>query len=123
MIVLYTTPHCHYCNKARSFLKENGLPYIEKNILSHRLTYKEIAYLIRRTLNGTDDIIVRNSRPLREDNLSVDDMRLSELISYTLRHPSILKKPILVDNHHLQVGYDPEQLTIFKRAEHPYLTF
>ena len=121
MIVIYTTPHCRYCNKARRFLEENGLPYIEKNILSKRLTRREIAYLIRRTLNGTDDIILRNSKAFREDNLSVDDMLLSELVNYTARHPSILKRPILIDNRHLQVGYDPEQLLIFKRTDKSYL--
>ena len=117
MIVLYSVSSCRYCNKARRFLEENGIAYIEKDILSRKLSQQEIAYLIRRTLNGTDDIILRNSKPFRDDNLSVDEMHLSELVSYIIRHPSILKRPILIDNRHLQVGYDPEQLSVFKRKD------
>ncbi|MBQ2509733.1 MAG: transcriptional regulator Spx, partial [Erysipelotrichaceae bacterium] len=62
MIVVYTSPGCSSCRKVKSYLKDNHLEYIEKNIFNTLLNRNEIKYLISRTDNGTDDIISKRSK-------------------------------------------------------------
>ena len=57
MIILFTSPGCASCRKAKQWLKDNGLKFVEKNIFTTLLKDDEIKYLLSRTENGTEDII------------------------------------------------------------------
>ena len=57
MIILYTSPGCASCRKAKQWLKDNQLPFVEKNIFTTMLKEDEIKYLLSRCENGTEDII------------------------------------------------------------------
>ena len=52
MIILYTSPGCASCRKAKQWLKDNDMKYIEKNIFTTLLKEDEIKYLLQRTENG-----------------------------------------------------------------------
>ncbi len=39
MIRIYTAPSCASCRKVKSWLNENKIPYVEKNIKTNRNTY------------------------------------------------------------------------------------
>jgi len=32
-ITIYSTPTCHFCQKAKAFFKENDVPFTEHNVL------------------------------------------------------------------------------------------
>ena len=42
MIVIYTSPGCASCRKAKNYMKENRLPFVEKNIFNVMLNDEEI---------------------------------------------------------------------------------
>ena len=42
MIILYTSPGCASCRKAKQWLKDNQLPFVEKNIFTTMLKEDEI---------------------------------------------------------------------------------
>ena len=44
MIILYTSPGCASCRKAKQWLKDNDMKYIEKNIFTTLLKEDEIKY-------------------------------------------------------------------------------
>ena len=48
MIILYTSPGCASCRKAKQWLKDNDMKYIEKNIFTTLLKEDEIKYLLQR---------------------------------------------------------------------------
>jgi glutaredoxin len=31
--IVFSTPTCYWCKRAKEFLKEKGIPYVEKNVL------------------------------------------------------------------------------------------
>lgn len=31
-VTIYSTPTCHYCDKAKEFFKANGVDYVEHNV-------------------------------------------------------------------------------------------
>lgn len=117
MIVIYTAPGCASCRKVKNYLKENMLPYKEKNIFTTLLNEKEIKYLISRCENGTDDIISKRSKIIQENKIDIDSMSLSELCKFISNNPSILRKPIIIDDKNIQVGYDDEEIQVFRKLK------
>lgn len=113
MIVVYTSPGCASCRKVKNWLKEHDLKYVEKNIFNVLLSDKEIRYLLKRTENGTDDLISRRSKIIRENNLDIDSMSVDELINFIVNNPSVLKRPIIIDDRNMQFGYDSEEIETF----------
>lgn len=117
MIVIYTAPGCASCRKVKTYLKDNEIEFKEKNIFKTLLNENEIKYLISRTENGTDDLISKRSRIMQENNFDIDSMSLDELCTFIVNNPSILKRPIIVDDKNLQVGFDEEEIEVFNRIK------
>ena len=117
MIVIYTSPGCASCRKVKNYLKENKLEYKEKNIFKTLLNEKEIKYLISRTENGTEDLISKRSRIFRENNFNIDGMTIDELCKFVVNNPSVLKRPIIIDDRTLQVGFDEEEIEVFNKLK------
>lgn len=117
MIVIYTSPGCASCRKVKNYMKENNLKYIEKNIFKTLLNEKEIKYLISRTENGTDDLISKRSKIIQEKNYDLDSMSVDELCKFIVDNPSVLKRPIIIDDRNLQVGFDEEEIETFNKIK------
>ena len=113
MLRIYTSPSCSSCRKAKEFLKVQKLPYVEKNIISSVLNEKELKEILAKSENGTDDIISKRSKVIKESNVDVDQMTMSELIAFIKKNPTILKRPIIVSDRLVQVGYNEEEIEVF----------
>ena len=42
MVIIYTTPSCASCRKAKAWLEEHQIEYVEKNIFAFPLTKEDI---------------------------------------------------------------------------------
>lgn len=113
MIRIYTAPSCASCRKVKAWLKEHQIPYIEKNIFSTLLREEELKELLERSENGTDDIISKRSKIIKENKVNLDDLSINELIHFIQNNPSILKRPIIIDERRFQVGYNAEEIRAF----------
>ena len=87
MIILYTSPGCASCRKAKQWLKDNDMKYIEKNIFTTLLKEDEIKYLLQRTENGTEDIISTRSKAFQELHRDLDDISIKELVDIIQKNP------------------------------------
>lgn len=110
MIVVYTSPGCASCRKVKQWLKERNLPYIEKNIFTTLLNETEIRHLLMRSENGSEDIISKRSKIIQQNAIDLDDMTISELVHFIQENPSVLKRPIILNERNFQVGYDEEEI-------------
>ena len=63
--------------------------------------------------NGFDDIISTRSKVFKEKKLDPDSMSVGALIDFIIENPSVLKRPIIINESELQVGYNNEDITIF----------
>lgn len=117
MIVLYSSPGCASCRKVRQWLKENNLKFIEKNIFTTILSDREIKLILMRSENGTEDIISKRSKVMQDAHINVEDLSMSELILFIQRHPSVLKRPIIMNEKSFLVGYDEEEIGAFLPAK------
>lgn len=112
MIKIYSSPSCSSCRKVKKWFDDNKIPYEDHNIFSG-LSVEEVREMISKSENGTDDIISTRSKIMQEQKLDFDDMTISELIDFIRKNPSILKRPIIVDDHRIQVGYNDEEIRTF----------
>lgn len=114
MVVIYTSNGCASCRKAKKFLKDNDINFIEKNIFNTLLNPDEIKYLLKRSENGTEDIISKRSKIVQESGINVDELPINELCGFIVKNPSVLKRPIIISENNLQIGYDEEEISLFK---------
>ena len=113
MIKIYTSPSCSSCRKVKKWFDDNKIPYEAKNIFAANLTVEELKEVISKTENGTDDIISPRSKIVQENNIDFDSMTISQLVEFIRQNPSVLKRPIIVDDHRVQVGYNEEEIRTF----------
>ncbi|QWB95846.1 Spx/MgsR family RNA polymerase-binding regulatory protein [Mycoplasmatota bacterium] len=113
MITIYTTPSCSSCRKAKKWLDDHKIQYEEKNLFNQRITEQDIDRMLEHSENGFEDIISTRSKVFKEQDLDIDDMRISELKAFILENPSVLKRPIMIDGEKLQVGYNDEEIRVF----------
>lgn len=111
MVIIYTSPGCASCRKAKQWLKDNQIEFVEKNIFSSLLNEDEIKYILARSENGTEDIISVRSNAFRNLDKDIDDLSTKELVSLIQQNPSILKRPILISKNSFVVGYDDDEIT------------
>lgn len=117
MIILYTSPGCASCRKAKQWLKDNDMKFVEKNIFTTLLKEEEIKYLLQRSENGTEDIISTRSKAFQNLNRDLEDISVKELIEIIRENPSILKRPIMINESSFVVGYDDDEITALVPAK------
>ena len=113
MIKIYTSPSCSSCRKAKDFFKKEEIPYQEKNIFVATLNDEELKDILTKSENGTEDIISTRSKIIKEKNVDLESMTIKELIAFIRENPSVLRRPIMVDDRKIQVGYNPEEIRVF----------
>ncbi|NCC54540.1 MAG: Spx/MgsR family RNA polymerase-binding regulatory protein [Erysipelotrichia bacterium] len=113
MILIYTSFGCTSATKAKQWLDEKKLPYVEKNIQNTLLNKDEIKYILTRCPNGTEDIISKRSKAYQCLNHKLDDLSINDLVDFIQKNPTILKRPIIINEDHFVVGFDDDEITSF----------
>ena len=117
MVTLYTSPSCTSCRKARAWLEEHNIPYEERNIFSEPLNIPEIKAILRMTEDGTEEIISTRSKVFQELEVDLEDMPLQDLFDLVQKNPGLLRRPIMLDEKRLQVGYNEDEIRRFLPRE------
>ena len=94
-------------------MKEHNIPFKEKNIFTEHITIKDLHKILKNTENGYDDIISTRSKIFTENNFDLDNMKTSELEQLIIENPSILRRPIIIDDNKIQVGYNDDDIRVF----------
>jgi regulatory protein spx len=113
MVTLFTTPSCGSCRKAKAWFEEHQINFIERNIIADPLTIDEIKSILRLTEEGTDEIISTNSKVFQELNIDIESLPLNELYKLIMNNPKMVRRPIILDEKRLQVGYNEDEITRF----------
>ena len=113
MVDLYVSPSCTSCRKARAWLEKHNIPFKERNIFSEPLTKTELLKILRMTENGTEEIISTRSRAFQQLRINLDDLSIDQLLDLVEKNPSLLRRPIIMDDRRLQVGYNEDEIRRF----------
>lgn len=73
-VVLYTTPTCPWCTKAKAYLEEKNLKFAEYNVASNPDKYMEMVNQSGQSgvpvITVGDEVVVGFNKPLLEELLS-----------------------------------------------------
>ena len=75
------------------------------------------------TIKSNDEYYIQANRLIKflkyfkEKKLDPDSMSVKELVAFIIEYPSVLKRPIIINENELQVGYNNEDITIFLPKE------
>ncbi|TAQ23516.1 transcriptional regulator SpxA [Enterococcus faecium] len=113
MLTLYTSPSCTSCRKARAWLQEHQIPFVERNIFSEPLNSSELKAILQMTEDVTEEIISTRSKVFQKLNMDLDDLPLQELLELVQNNPGLLRRPIMIDDKRLQVGFNEDEIRRF----------
>lgn len=111
MIKIYISSSCSSCRKVKEWFEKEKIPCQLKSIFN--MTHDDVKEILMKSLDGTDEIISTRSKIVKEGKLNTDTMTLDELIDFIVKNPTVLKRPIIVDDKKIQVGYDAEEIRSF----------
>ena len=69
--------------------------------------------VLRMTENGTEEIISTRSRTFQNLKINLDDLSIDQLIDLVEKNPSQLRRPIIMEDRRLQVGYNEDEIRRF----------
>ncbi|GGI17929.1 transcriptional regulator Spx [Gottfriedia solisilvae] len=122
MITLYNRKS-KSCKKAKRWLEEHKINYIDRNIIVKRLSTEEIKEILRMTDSGTDEIISPRSIIFQNLKIDLNTISLKELIQIIHLNPGLIRTPILLDHKRIQVGFKEEDIRCFIPRELRNLSF
>lgn len=117
MVTLYSSPSCTSCRKAKQWLVDHNLPFIERNLNKEPLRAEDVKAMLRLTEDGTEELISTRSKVFSELTLDLDDMSINKLIDLIVAYPSLLKRPIILDDQRMQIGYNDDEIRRFLPSE------
>ena len=113
MIKLYVSPSCTSCRKAKAWLEEQNLEFEEKNIFHEPLSQEEIKNILSLTEEGTEEIISYRSQAYQSLDVDIEDLSMNQLLNLFKNQPSLIRRPIIMDDRRLQIGYNEEENSLF----------
>jgi regulatory protein spx len=69
--------------------------------------------MLKNTENGFEDIISTRSKIFQEMNIDIEEMPMNEMIEFIIDNPSVLRRPIIIEDAKMQVGYNEDEIRTF----------
>ena len=63
--------------------------------------------------DGTEEIISTRSKVFQKLNMDLDELPLPELLDLVQKNPGLLRRPIMIDDKRLQVGFNEDEIRRF----------
>ncbi len=108
MITIYGIPNCDSIKKARKWLKENKLDYSFHDYKKHGVPETELKAWVKKL--GWEVLLNKRGTTWRKlDDTVKDSVDETAAIQIMLDNPSIIKRPVLVSNKTLLVGFNSDE--------------
>lgn len=104
---------CASSRRSKEWLKKHGISFVNRNIMKNPLTVNELQAILRMTVDGTDEIISTRSKIFKELDLDIEKLPLQQLLELIHEYPRLLRRPIIMDEKRLQVGFHEDDIRQF----------
>src|SRR5699024_8406259 len=81
------------------------------------LTKDEIKEILMLTDEGTEEIISYRSEAYKNLDVNFDELSMRELLDLFIEEPSLIRRPIIMDDRRLQIGFNDEEIRMFLPRE------
>ncbi|WP_339226414.1 transcriptional regulator MgsR [Bacillus sp. FSL P4-0290] len=109
-LTFYSYPSCTSCRKTKHWLKAHQIEFNERHLFRETPTREELKYILSLTTEGIDEILATRSQTFKNLNLNIEEMTVNEVLELLIEKPKLLRRPILVDNKKLVIGYNLGEL-------------
>jgi Spx/MgsR family transcriptional regulator len=107
-LTLYTKTGCTSCQKAKQFLLSNGVHYAERDMFKHPLDERELRALAKQ--RPISELFSFRSPSVKALGLADKPLSDEEMLAWMLREPRLIRRPLLVREPDVVVGFDEERL-------------
>ncbi|OJG25584.1 transcriptional regulator, ArsC family [Enterococcus columbae DSM 7374 = ATCC 51263] len=77
------------------------------------MTIDELKAILQMTEEGTEEIISTRSKVFQKLNINLDELPLKDLLKLVRENPGLLRRPIMIDEKRLQVGFNEDEIRRF----------
>lgn len=113
MIKYYYTTSCGSCRKGKRWLLNNNLEFNEINLITCPPTREEILHMFYLSDDGPEAIISKRCDTYVKLGVDTSKLTTEELVSFIRRYPQVLRRPLVVDETHLQIGFNEDDICQF----------
>lgn len=113
MIEIFTDSKNTSSRKALTWLKDNGIEYIERDLNEAPLSAKEIKGLLRLSEDGLDEIFSKKCKAYKKMGIDIHDLTLNQAVDLIVENPTMIRKPLIITGKKLVVGYQQEKMRRF----------
>jgi Spx/MgsR family transcriptional regulator len=111
MVEVYGIKNCDKIRKTRKWLTDHNIDYHFYDLKKEPLDREELKEFVHRI--GLDVLV--NKRGMKWRQLGLKDLDLSEdeLFEKLLEHQTMIKRPVMVKDEAIMVGYDEDAFETF----------
>ncbi|MEY8443179.1 Spx/MgsR family RNA polymerase-binding regulatory protein [Lactococcus ileimucosae] len=113
MIKIYTVAGCSSSRKAKRWLLNNGITFKEINLLTDDIKKEDFLEILALTEHGTEEIVSMRSHAYKSLSLDLEQFSLNSMITIMKENRTILRRPLILDENRLQIGYNNDDIRKF----------
>ncbi len=104
-------PKCSTCRKAKDYLDKNNIKYETRDIVLEKLSKEEILSYYKKSGKNLKKFFNTSGLKYRELGLKdkLENMSEDEKISLLSSDGMLVKRPILVTNNHVLIGFSEKE--------------
>jgi arsenate reductase len=111
MIQVYGIKNCNKIRDTLLWLKEQKIEFAFYDLKKEPLTREELAEFVHRI--GLDVLVNKKGMKWRQLGLNDKDLNDDELFNQLLENQTMMKRPVLINEEAILVGYDEEAFEHF----------
>lgn len=115
MIKVYTISSCHSSKKAKEWLRTREIEFEEIDLRISKLKRDEFNHLLSLTKKGTEELFSKRNVAYKKlvNEIDIESISIKVLFNMIQQNQMMLKRPMIVDEKNLQIGYNEEDIRKF----------
>lgn len=107
---LYLYRSCSSCRSAVSVLERHGVDYEQREFFREPFSRDELENVLERAGMTPSELVAKRSTVWRSEKLGEQDLDDEELLRRMLGEPRLIRRPILVTDDGVMVGFNRDTL-------------
>lgn len=114
-MIFYGYDNCSTCKKAEKFLKDSGLSFDKRDIVTTPPDIDTLKNILSKSEYKIKDLFNKSGQLYREMDMKnkIDNMKENDLLELLSKNGKLVKRPILINDNKFAVGFKED---IFKNT-------
>ena len=113
MIKIYIINNGSSVRRTKQWLMDHNLDYEEINLLTNSICREDFYKILSMTDRGVEDLISKRSLVYKKLSLDFEKLYIEDVIQIMNENSGLFRCPIIVDESHLQIGFNKDDIRQF----------